>query len=113
MFICTTNWLDSLGAAAALRRFTFKIAFLPLTAPQRAQMFSVEALGGNPGFLDRAMAHWLDQLTQLYPGDFAAVKRQIDLLAAALSADEFLTQLQAEHRPKPGVRQLRSMGFVP
>ena len=49
----------------------------------------------------------------LCPGDFAAVKRQINLLAAALSADEFLTQLQAEHRLKSGVRQLRSMGFVP
>ena len=112
VFICTTNWLDSLDAAA-LRRFTFKIEFLPLTAPQRAQMFTVEALGGNPGLLDGAMAHRLDQLTQLCPGDFAAVKRQIDILAAELSADEFLTQLEAEHRLKPGVRQLRRMGFVP
>ena len=49
----------------------------------------------------------------LYPGDFATVKRQINILAAELSADEFLTQLQAEHHLKPEVRQLRSMGFVP
>ena len=111
VFICTPHWPDSLDADA-LRRFTFKIEFLPLTAPQCAQMFSVKALSGNPGLLDGAMVRRLDQLTQLCPGNFAAVKRQIDLLAAELSADEFLTQLEAEHRLKPGVRRLRRMGFV-
>ena len=112
VFICTPHWPDSLDADA-LRRFTFKIEFLPLTATQRAQMFSVEALSGNPGLLDGAMVRRLDQLTQLCPCNFAAVKRQINLLAAELSADEFLTQLQTKYRLKPGVRQLRSIGFVP
>ena len=34
IFICTTNLLDRIDQAA-LRRFTFKIRFKPLTAAQR------------------------------------------------------------------------------
>jgi hypothetical protein len=33
---------------AALRRFSFKLRFLPLTAAQRLRMFAVEALGWRP-----------------------------------------------------------------
>ncbi|NMD13719.1 MAG: hypothetical protein GYA77_09270, partial [Candidatus Cloacimonetes bacterium] len=44
--------------------------------------------------------------------DFAAVKRQIDILGEGFSADEFLTQLEAEHRIKPEVGEARGMGFV-
>jgi hypothetical protein len=40
------------------------------------------------------------------------VKRQTDILAAAFSPDEFLEQLEAEHRIKPEVREARSMGFL-
>ena len=46
------------------------------------------------------------------PGDFAAVKRQVDILGAAFEPDEFLSQLESEHRVKPEVRQRRGMGFV-
>lgn len=52
------------------------------------------------------------QLTQLCPGDFAAVKRQGVILEAELSAEEFLAQLEAEHRIKPEVREGRGMGFM-
>ena len=34
IFVCTTNLLDRIDQAA-LRRFTFKIRFMPLTAAQR------------------------------------------------------------------------------
>ena len=51
----------------------------------------------------------LDQLT---PGDFAAVKRQADILGSAPDAHEFLAQLEAEHRIKPEVRENRGMGFL-
>jgi hypothetical protein len=54
----------------------------------------------------------LAKLEQLCPGDFAAVKRQVEILAAQISADEFLEQLEAEHRIKPEVREARSIGFV-
>ncbi len=111
IFVCTTNLLESLDPAA-LRRFTFKIKFMPLTAAQREKMFVTEALGGDAARLLPAEQTRLARLTQLCPGDFAAVKRQIDILAAEFSADDFLSQLEAEHRIKPEVRESRGMGFV-
>jgi SpoVK/Ycf46/Vps4 family AAA+-type ATPase len=110
IFICTTNLMDSIDQAA-LRRFTFKIRFKPLTAMQRETMFVVEALNGDTTRLDDAMAARLVKLDQLCPGDFAAVKRQVEILAEALAPEEFLAQLEAEHRIKPGVREARKIGF--
>ena len=54
----------------------------------------------------------LRRLDALAPGDFASVKRQVDVLGEAFSADEFLSQLEAEHRVKPEVRKRRDMGFL-
>jgi len=75
-------------------------------------MFVVEALQGQADRLTPAIAARLKKLDQLGPGDFAAVKRQVTLLAAEFSAEEFLEQLEAEHRIKPEVREARAMGFV-
>jgi SpoVK/Ycf46/Vps4 family AAA+-type ATPase len=111
IFICTTNLLESLDQAA-LRRFTFKILFLPLTSAQREAMFITEALAGNAALLTSELRKRLALLTQVCPGDFAAVKRQTDILATEFSADEFLSQLEAEHRIKPEVREARGMGFM-
>ena len=111
IFICTTNLLDSIDQAA-LRRFTFKIKFMPLTSAQRETMFVTEALAGDATLLTDALRTRLAKLTQICPGDFAAVKRQTDILAAEFSADEFMSQLEAEHRIKPEVREARGMGFV-
>ena len=111
IFICTTNLMDSIDQAA-LRRFTFKIRFKPLTAEQRETMFVVEALEGDASRLDAAHAARLAKLDQLCPGDFAAVKRQVEILAETLEPEEFLAQLEAEHRIKPEVREARGMGFV-
>ncbi|MDR6854601.1 ATP-binding protein [Variovorax guangxiensis] len=111
IFVCTTNLLDRLDQAA-LRRFTFKIKFMPLTPVQRECMFVTEALDGDAAGLTSERQQRLARLQQLCPGDFAAVKRQTDILAVAFSADEFLDQLEAEHRIKPEVRESRGMGFV-
>ena len=111
VFICTTNLLDRIDQAA-LRRFTFKIKFMPLKPEQRERMFVIEALGGNADLLTPDVRQRLSKLEQLAPGDFAAVKRQTDILAAEFSVEEFLEQLEAEHRIKPEVREQRSMGFV-
>ncbi len=111
VFVCTTNLFDRLDQAA-LRRFTFKIKFNPLTTQQRERMFVAEALGGDARAITPEHVTGLGKLAQLCPGDFAAVKRQIDILGETLSADEFLEQLQAEHRIKPEVRESRSIGFV-
>ena len=111
IFICTTNLLESLDQAA-LRRFTFKIKFMPLTAAQRETMFTTEALQADAALLTADLQSRLAKLSQLCPGDFAAVKRQTDILAATFTADEFMSQLEAEHRIKPEVREARRMGFV-
>ncbi|MBE7942676.1 MULTISPECIES: ATP-binding protein [Ramlibacter] len=111
IFVCTTNLMDRIDQAA-LRRFTFKIRFQPLTAAQRERMFIVEALGGDAAALTEAARSRLTRLDQLCPGDFAAVKRQVEILAATMDADEFLEQLEAEHRIKPEVREARAIGFT-
>ena len=111
IFVCTTNLMDSIDQAA-LRRFTFKIRFKPLTREQRETMFVVEALGGDATRLEGASAKRLAAMDQLCPGDFAAVKRQAEILGAAMDPLEFLDQLEAEHRIKPEVREARGIGFV-
>jgi SpoVK/Ycf46/Vps4 family AAA+-type ATPase len=78
IFICTTNLLDRLDQAA-LRRFTFKIKFRPLTVSQRERMFVTEALAAEADLLTPDMKLRLARLEQLCPGDFAAVKRQVDI----------------------------------
>ncbi|HEX7891726.1 MAG TPA: AAA family ATPase [Ramlibacter sp.] len=111
IFICTTNLMDRIDQAA-LRRFAFKIRFKPLTAPQREKMFVTEALAGDREKLSVEAVARLAKLDQLAPGDFAAVKRQVEILAAQLTPEEFLEQLEAEHRIKPEVREARSIGFL-
>jgi SpoVK/Ycf46/Vps4 family AAA+-type ATPase len=110
VFICTTNLFDELDEAA-LRRFTFKVRFHPLTAEQRQRMFIAEALGGQRELLTAEQTSRLAALDQLVPGDFAAVQRQVDILGTVFEADEFLSQLEGEHRVKPEVRQRRGIGF--
>lgn len=107
VFICTTNLFEDLDEAA-LRRFAFKIRFKPLRAEQRILMFEREAGLVSASAEQRERLVALDVLT---PGDFAAVRQQIEILAETLSPDEFLAQLEAEHRLKPEVRQQRSIGF--
>jgi SpoVK/Ycf46/Vps4 family AAA+-type ATPase len=111
VFICTTNLFQELDEAA-LRRFTFKIQFKPLTQAQRERMFVAEALEGDATRFTDEQRQRLRQLDALAPGDFASVKRQVDVLGEAFEPDEFLSQLEAEHRVKPDVRQQRGMGFM-
>lgn len=111
IFVCTTNLMDRIDQAA-LRRFAFKIRFNPLTGAQREKMFVTEALAGDASLLAPELSARLAKLDQLCPGDFAAVKRQADILAAQLAPGEFLEQLEAEHRIKPEVRASRGIGFV-
>lgn len=111
VFICTTNLFQELDEAA-LRRFTFKVQFKPLTAPQRERMFIAEALDGDAARLSEEQVERLKRLDALTPGDFASVKRQVDVLGEAFEPDEFLSQLESEHRVKPEVRQQRGIGFL-
>jgi SpoVK/Ycf46/Vps4 family AAA+-type ATPase len=111
IFICTTNLFEDLDEAA-LRRFSFKIRFKPLAPAQRETMFVAEALAGDAARLGPEQRQRLAALDQLTPGDFAAVQRQVDILGLPFDPDEFLAQLEGEHRVKPEVRQRRRMGFT-
>jgi len=111
VFVCTTNLMDRIDQAA-LRRFTFKIRFNPLTAAQRERMFITEALEGDAARLTPDLVARLHKLDPLCPGDFAAVKRQVTILVVQFTPLEFLEQLEAEHRIKPEVRDARAMGFL-
>ena len=125
VFICTTNLFDRIDEAA-LRRFAFKLRFLPLTPAQRLRMFAVEALGwvppeaAEPSAIDAAaadavpasLATRLGRLDLLAPGDFAVVKRQATLLGEPPDPEAFVEQLEREHRAKPDVRFSKPVGFV-
>ncbi|KQP11939.1 ATP-binding protein [Pseudorhodoferax sp. Leaf267] len=111
VFICTTNLMDRLDQAA-LRRFSFKLKFKPLLPAQRERMFIVEALAGDAAAFEDALRTRLHKLEHLCPGDFAAVRRQVDILATAFTPAEFMEQLEAEHRIKPEVRESRGIGFM-
>ena len=111
VFICTTNLMDQLDPAA-LRRFAFKVKFLPLRREQREAMFVAEALQGDARAFGPHLRERLAQLDQLCLGDFAAVQRQAQILGETLDAQTFLAQLEAEHRLKPEVRERRGVGFL-
>ncbi len=111
IFICTTNLFTDLDEAS-LRRFTFKLQFNPLRPEQRERMFVAEALAGDAAQLTAEQRERLRRLDLLTPGDFAAVKRQVDVLGESFEPDGFLSQLEAEHHVKPEVRDRRGIGFV-
>jgi len=111
IFICTTNLLERLDAAA-LRRFSFKVEFLPLTAAQRNALFVQHAGAGDAQVLSSPeLVRRLGALLQLTVGDFAAVSAQAQVLGVQWTALEYLEQLEAEHRVKPEVREHRPVGF--
>ena len=103
--------MDQLDAAA-LRRFAFKVRFLPLRPQQREAMFVNEALQGDAQALTPALRERLARLDALCLGDFAAVQRQARILGETLDPEAFVAQLEAEHRLKPEVRAQRRLGFM-
>lgn len=112
VLVCTTNLLDQLDAAA-LRRFTFKLELGPLDVSQRKALFVQHACAGDSARLNATLARRLDWLDGLCLGDFAVVQAQALALQAHWSAQEFLEQLEAEHRLKPDTSAHHPLGFVP
>ena len=107
IFICTTN-LYSQVDVAALRRFTFKLEFLPLNLEQRWAMFLNETGLSGKHLSESRQTDYAERLAlmrNLTPGDFATVKRQCLLLGEQLTPEEWLAQLdlevQAKQRQKP------------
>lgn len=96
IFICATNLFAHLDTAA-LRRFTFKMEFLPLTEHQRVKMFVGETNmdATNIDLLEK-ITEELVMMRNITPGDFATVKRQANLMGETLTVDDWLTRLQLE-----------------
>lgn len=111
VFICTTNLLEHLDQAA-LRRFAFKLEFLALAPNRREQLFVQWACKGDVHLFGPALRRRLEQLPHLCIGDFAAVQQQCAILGVDCDPDEFLSQLESEHRLKPTVSHGHSLGFL-
>lgn len=96
VFICATNLFEDIDAAA-LRRFTFKIRFLPLDEQGRQRMLARFALSEPNAALPGAICDRLAALSQLAPGDFATVRRQEVLIDERFSLEAWITELEREH----------------
>jgi len=99
LFICSTNLMDSLDHAV-LRRFDLKIRFDYLKPEQAWKMF-LQALDGmdcrmEDSRLVAALQQWLSRLTNLTPGDFATVIRQVCVLGRRYDAEQLLAALEEE-----------------
>jgi len=96
VFICATNLMDDIDAAA-LRRFTFKIRFLPLDFQKRTRMFARFALGDPLADVRIDIAQRLGKLDQLAPGDFATIRRQESVLNERFDVSTWIGELEREH----------------
>lgn len=98
VFICATNLFKDLDIAA-LRRFTFKVEFLPLLPDQKWEMFVNEVDLKSyvlPDHKLKDMRNDLDVMVNLTPGDFATIKRQTKILGKTLSPEKWIEQLKFE-----------------
>ena len=99
-FVCTTNLMHNLDEAT-LRRFLFKVRFLPMTPDQARGAFRRAFKSEPPAALDR--------LEPLAPGDFAVVARKAEVLGERAPAT-LVAMLAAEVEAKPGAGRM-AMGF--
>ena len=103
VLICCTNLLDNIDAAA-LRRFTFKVGFLPLTEEGRLALFRRYFPEAILSVADAELLMCLDLLT---PGDFRAVAAKVNI-GGDIDAAGLVGGLGEECRYK---RQGRRIGF--
>jgi transitional endoplasmic reticulum ATPase len=111
IFACTTNLFQNLDQAS-LRRFTFKIPFAFLRPAQAELMFrrTLAELGGElRENADVAVVATLLGITNLTPGDFAAVARRMKTLGEVPTARRLLDEVRVEVRVKEGAKA--RMGF--
>jgi len=114
LFICATNLMTSLDAAA-LRRFTFKLEFKALTNEQRLSMFINESKCDYEAFTEAEKEDLkieLATIKHLTPGDFATVRRQANLLDEQLDVETWLDRLDMESKAKLIGLERNGMGFV-
>jgi len=113
IFICATNLMKEIDAAA-LRRFTFKFEFLPLTEDQRWRMLVNEAEIDFDSYTREQLETYKNKLSTikwLTPGDFSCVKRQCLILDQKMNIDEWLIQLAEESMLKLEGLESNPIGF--
>ncbi|GGB51129.1 hypothetical protein GCM10011502_25330 [Oceanisphaera marina] len=114
ILVMATNFMTHLDMAA-LRRFDFKIRFTYFNAEQAWMYFNtVLGLAIKGGFYEQDVAHLhpaVSQLTQLTPGDFAAVARRHQVMGETISPNSLLAGLQQEHSLKTA-DQSKPIGFL-
>jgi len=91
LFICSTNLMDDLDQAS-LRRFAIKVEFDYLKAEQAINMLEQECIATPTTEDARAIA----MLSNLAPGDFAAVKKRLDILGLDATPEVMIRELKAE-----------------
>ena len=102
-FICTTNLMTNVDKAA-LRRFCFKVKYDFLTQNQVVTAFQI-FFNQTPNLDEIA------DLTKLTPGDFAAVKKQADILGIT-DKSELLSKLRQEQQVKNLPDNKSKIGFL-
>jgi len=97
LFICSTNLMDDLDQAS-LRRFAIKVEFDYLKPDQAIKMLDQESVGELSPEDTRSIA----MLSNLAPGDFAAVKKRLEILGLKATPDVMIKELRAEVQVKYG-----------
>ena len=113
LFLCATNFMDSLDAAV-LRRFSFKIRFDYLTRAQREKCFlrTLRDVGCSIEKLPAGVSTALARLANLTPGDFTVVRERHRMQSLVPFPKLFLDELTKESRLKPGGPR-SPIGFAP
>jgi len=106
LFICSTNLMDDLDQAS-LRRFAIKIEFDYLKPEQAQAMLQKECIGKATA-KDRQAISELDTLA---PGDFAAVKKRLEILGLDATPEILVRELHVETALKKGGAR-NQIGFI-
>lgn len=109
LLIVSTNLIDILDPAA-LRRFDLKLKFDYLSATQRQDFAKNQAKCLGLGELNEGDLHFIERLSLLTPGDFAAVARRHQFTPFE-EPKSWLNALQEECEIKPQYNQTRRIGF--
>ena len=101
VLICATNLLKGLDQAA-LRRFKFKIEFLPLTAEGNLEMYQTVLLPFiNKRTLSPTLEKKIRSLKKLTPGDFHVVAEKFSLMDTKPTHQQIIQSLEDEIKFKP------------
>jgi len=95
LFICCTNLIHTLDQAL-FRRFSIKMEFQWFTAKQAYEMLKQECIGE----VSTAQKVALQKIPCLVPGDFSAVKKQLNLLGEQATTEMMIKKLREEAKFK-------------